>query len=174
MSSSEGNSPGASCEFTQNLDLLRQTYFFSSLPLESLKVFAYLCTREKFKTGEYLFRQSEDDGQAFFIIGGRVCIERTDNDRVMEIRRLETGAFIGGLTLLAESPRLFSLRAEENTLCLVLSRDKFTKAVRQYPEQMARIFKAVITAIGSWEESFLTDRANECGGCLPRLGVSLL
>jgi CRP-like cAMP-binding protein len=174
MSSSERNNPTASCEFTENLDFLRQTYFFSGLPLESLKVFAYLCTREKFKAGEYLFRQSEDDGQAFYVISGRICIERADDDRLTPIRRLEAGQFIGGLTLLAENPRLFSLRTEEDATCLVLSRDKFTKAVQQYPEQMTRIFKTVVAAIGTWEEGFLTDRANDCGGCLTRLGVSLL
>ena len=48
MSSLDENSLSPSSEYQENLDILRQTYFFSGLPLESLKVFAYLCTREKF------------------------------------------------------------------------------------------------------------------------------
>jgi len=69
MNSSEKNSDRPSCEFQDNLNLLRQTYFFSGLPLETLKVFAYLCTRESFDPGEQLFRQGEEDGQAFYFIG---------------------------------------------------------------------------------------------------------
>jgi CRP-like cAMP-binding protein len=175
MNSSEKNSQQApSCEFTANLDLLRQTYFFSGMPLESLKVFAYLCAREKFRAGEYLVRQAEDDGQAFYLISGRVCIERTENGHTTVMRSLSAGAFLGGLTLMGESPRLFSLRAEEETLCLVLSREKFTRAIQQYPDQVPRLLKAVVGAIGTWEEGFLAQRETECGGCLPKLGVSLL
>ena len=79
MSSLEKNNSTPSSEFQGNLEILRQTYFFSSLPLETLKIFAYLCTREKFRQGEHLFRQDEDDGQAFYIIDGRARLERDEN-----------------------------------------------------------------------------------------------
>ena len=68
-----------SCEFQDNLEILRQTYFFSSLPLETLKIFAYLCTRAKFKQGEHIFRQNEDDGRAFYIIDGKARLLHTIN-----------------------------------------------------------------------------------------------
>jgi len=58
MSSLDESSLSPSCEYQENLGILRQTYFFSGLPLESLKIFAYLCTREKFREGEFLFRQA--------------------------------------------------------------------------------------------------------------------
>ncbi len=174
MSSLEKNSQGPSCEFTENLNVLRQTYFFSGLPLESLKIFAYLCTRETFRAGDYLFRQDEDDGLAFYLVSGRVSVERTDKDRTREIRTFDAGQFIGGLTLLGETRRLYSLKAVEDVVSVVLSREKFTKAIQQFPEQMARIFKAVVNVVDDWEERFLTERADDCGGCLPNLGVSLL
>jgi CRP-like cAMP-binding protein len=174
MSLSEENSLAASCEFTENLNLLRQIPFFSGMPLESLKVFAYLCTREKFRPGDHLVRQAEDDGLAFYIISGRVAVERREGEQTIVLRTLEPGAFLGGLSLLAESPRLFSLRAETEVLTLVLGREKFTKAIRQYPDQVQRILNAVVEAIGAWETAFLANRAEACAACLPNLGVSLL
>ena len=174
MSSQEKNSLAPSCEFTENLDLLRQTYFFSGLPLESLKVFAYLCTRETFRSGDYLFRQDEDDGQAFYLVSGRLCVERTEKGKTRELRTFEAGQFIGGLTLLGETRRLYSLRAAADAVCIVLGREKFAKAIQQFPDQMPRIFKAVVKVVDDWEERFLTERADDCGGCLPNLGVSLL
>jgi CRP/FNR family transcriptional regulator, cyclic AMP receptor protein len=174
MSSLDESSPIPSCEYQENLDILRQTYFFSGLPLESLKIFAYLCTREKFKEGEFLFRQGEDDGEAFCILSGRAQLERTAKEAILAIRPCEAGEFIGGLTLIGETRRLYSLRALQATVCLVLRRDKFAKTLDQFPEQRPRIFKAVVAAINDWEERFLEGMAEACGGCTPKLGVSLL
>ena len=174
MSSSGKNETNPSSELEQNLEILRQTYFFSVLPLETLKIFAYLCTREKFKQGEYLFRQNEDDGCAFFIISGKAVLERENNGSVKEIRECHSGEFIGGLTLLGEDRRLFSLKAMEDTICLVLVREKFLKTSEQFPDIIPRIFKAVAKNIGTWEERFLADRADLCGQCMVNLGVSLI
>jgi len=174
MSSLEKNNLTPSSEFQENLEILRQTYFFSSLPLETLKIFAYLCTREKFRQGEHLFRQDEDDGQAFYIIDGQAILERTDNGTTTEIRDCKTGEFLGGLTLLGETRRLFSLKSVTDTTCLVLNRGKFLKTMEQFPNLLARICNAVAQSIDSWEDRFLSDLSAQCGECLSRLGVTLI
>ena len=174
MSSSEINEANPSSELEENLEILRQTYFFSGLPLETLKIFAYLCTREKFKKNEYIFKQHEDDGRAFYIINGRASLERKDNSDARAIRDCNAGEFIGGLTLLGEVRRLYSLKASEDTVCLVLERDKFAKALQQFPDIMPRIFKAVAKSIDSWEQRFLAGRGDMCGECMVNLGVSLI
>jgi len=175
MSSLDESSPAPSCEYQENLDILRQTYFFSGLPLESLKIFAYLCTREKFKEGDYLFRQGEDDGEAFYILCGTAQMERLAGDVTLPVRLFEAGAFIGGLALIGETRRLYSLKALQETVCLVLNREKFAKTLDQFPGQRPRIFKAVVDAITDWEERFLEGMAGEaCGGCATKMGVSLL
>jgi len=174
MSSLEKNNSTPSCEFQENLEILRQTYFFSSLPLETLKIFAYLCSREKFRQGEHIFRQDEDDGQAFYIIDGQARLERTDNGTTTEIRDLKTGEFLGGLTLLGETRRLFSLKSVTDTTCLVLNRGKFLKTMEQFPNMLVRICNAVAQSIDTWEDRFLSDRSAQCGDCRSRLGVTLI
>jgi CRP-like cAMP-binding protein len=174
MNSPEKNSEHPHSEFQDNLNLLRQTYFFSGLPLETLKVFAYLCTRQRFDTGERLFSQEEEDGQAFYFIEGQAKLEREDNGNARKIRSYKTGDFVGGLTLLSKLRRLYSLTATEPTICLVLTREKFSKALQQFPEIMPRVFKAVANGIDRWEDRFLNDVADQCGGCLEKLGVSLI
>ena len=174
MSSLEKNNLAPSSEFQENLEILRQTYFFSGLPLETLKIFAYLCTREKFRKGEHIFRQDEDDGQAFYIIEGQARLERTDNGKTIEIRDYKTGEFLSGLTLLGETRRLFSLKSVTDTTCLVLNRGKFLKTMEQFPNLLARICNAVAQSIDTWEDRFLTDRGDHCGECMSRLGVTLI
>jgi len=174
MSLLERNNSTPSSEFQENLELLRQIYFFSGLPLETLKVFAYLCTREKFKQDEYIFSQNEDDGQAFYIINGTARLERQDNGKTITVGDYKAGKFIGGLTLLGETKRLFSLKSVTETTCLVLSRDKFSKTMKQFPDLLAKICNAVAKSIDIWEERFLSDRADQCGECLNELGVTLI
>jgi CRP-like cAMP-binding protein len=174
MNLSEKNNSNPASELEQNLEFLRQTYFFSGIPLEALKVFAYLCTREKFKADEYLFRQGEDDGQAFYIIEGKAVLEYNQNGETKIIRDCNRGEFLGGLTLVGEMRRLFSLKAEQETTCLILNREKFAKVLEQFQDLMPKIFKALATGIDSWEERFLSDRTDKCGDCMDRLGVSLL
>jgi CRP/FNR family cyclic AMP-dependent transcriptional regulator len=174
MSLLERNKTSPSSEFQENLEILRQTYFFSGLPLETLKIFAYLCTREKFRQGEFIFRQDEDDGQAFYIISGKAGLERRDNGETTQVRDCESGEFIGGLTLLGETSRLFSLKAVTDTTCLVLNREKFTKTMGQFPDLMLKICKAVAQSVDTWEKRFLTDQGDQCGGCMRKLGVTLI
>ena len=81
---------------------------------------------------------------------------------------------MGGLTLLGEMRRLFSLKATEDTTCLILGREKFAKVLEQFQEVMPRIFKALVMGIDNWEERFLTDRTEKCRDCVDQLGVSLL
>jgi CRP-like cAMP-binding protein len=174
MSLLERNNSTPASEFQENLEILRQIYFFSGLPLETLKVFAYLCTREKFRQDEYIFSQDEDDGQAFYIISGIARLERKDDAKTTAVRECKAGEFIGGLTLLGETRRLFSLKSVTETTCLVLGREKFSKTMGQFPNLLAKICNAVAKSIDSWEERFLADRADQCGDCLSKLGVTLL
>jgi CRP-like cAMP-binding protein len=174
MSLSETNKSTPSSEFQENLEILRQIYFFSGLPLETLKIFAYLCIRQKFKQGEHIFRQSEDDGQAFYIVAGKARLERKDNGETTKVRDCDTGEFLGGLTLLGETSRLFSCISTAETTCLVLNREKFTKTMKQFPDLMLKICKAVAQNIDTWERRFLNGLGDQCGECMGRLGVTLL
>ena len=174
MNSLEKNNTAPSSEFQENLELLRQIYFFSGLPLETLKVFAYLCTRERFKPEEYIFNQDEDDGQAFYLIKGQARLERRIDGNTNQIREYSDGDFIGGLTLLGETKRLFALKAVTETTCLVLNREKFSKTMEQFPSLLAKICNAVAKNIDLWEERFLADYSDECGKCLHKLGVTLI
>ena len=174
MSSLETDKLTTTCELDQNLELLRQTYLFSGIPLETLKVFAYLGSREKFKEGEYLLRQGEDDGQAFYIISGKAMLEREEGGLTREIRQCVEGEFLGGLSLMGSMRRLFSLKAVSETSCLVLAREKFTRTLAQFHDLMPSLFKAMVSGVDGWEKSFLSSKMEHRDDCLQQLGVSLL
>ena len=160
-------------EFQQNLELLRQMDFFSALSIEALKVFAYLFTREKFKPGDNLFEQDDNDGKAFYIISGTADVVREDERGETIVGKFVQGEFFGGLALLGDMRRLFSVRAQTDLMCLVMTREKFTKAIEQFPELMPRVLQATVARIRFWEERLLLEPGGLCDQCRKKLGVSL-
>lgn len=175
MNSSMANSEDSlSCEFRENLAILREIPFFSELALDALKVLAYLCVRERFKVNDYLFRQKDDDGRAFYMIAGKAGLERQDNGTVWKLREIGPGTFLGGLVLLGKGTRLFSLRALADVNCLVISREKVTKVIEQFPEMMPKILKAVVESVNGWEKRFLAGSDASCRNCMEKIGVSLV
>ena len=170
----EGKRP---CGFQENLGLLRQIDFFSVLPIDTQKVVAYLCARERYKAGEYLFHQGDDDGRAFYILSGAVAIDRegagTDG-RAVVIREYREGDFIGGLSLMGSMRRIFSARAKDDLACMVLTRERFTRAIEQFPELMPKVMRIAVERIRAWEEQFIFDCAVRCDHYKEKVGVSLI
>jgi len=173
-SNSENNKELIPSEFQENLEILREIDFFSPLPLEIAKVFAYLCTRETFKPEDYLFQQDDDDGRAIYIISGRAQLLHNENDTEILIREYASGSFLGRLTLMGSISRLFSLKALTDVTCLTITREKFTKALNQFPEQMPRIITSIVENIRAWEKRFLAQRTENCEACMRKVGVSLV
>ena len=123
--------------------------------METLKVFAYLCGRESFTSGEFVYREDEDDGQAVYILNGQLHLVHEGDGGDQTIQTYDAGEFIGGLSLLAPGRRLFSLKAGQDTACLVLNREKFTKAIEQFPDLVPRIFRSVVDSIRRWDRQIL-------------------
>jgi CRP-like cAMP-binding protein len=173
-SNTEKNEAGATSEYQENLNILRQIDFFSGLPLEATKVIAYLCIREKFKAGDFLFQHDDEDEQAYYIISGRARLLHVDGGQERVIRDCEEGEFIGRLALMSATRRLFSLRARTDVICLTITREKFTKALEQFPDLMPKLIRVIVDNIYSWEKRFLAHRTEDCSDCFKEIGVSLV
>lgn len=173
-SSTEKNDMHPSCEFRENLSILREISYFSVLPLETLKVFAYLCTRETFKAGDYLFHQDEDDGQAFYIICGKARLVQVQDGNEQEIRDFGPEAFLGGMSLMGNMRRLFTLKALTDVTCLILTREKFSRALEQFSDLVPKILNALVERVRLWEEHSYAYRVEHEDACKRCVGVSLI
>ena len=163
-----------SCEFQEDLDTIRQVPFFSHLALDTLKVIAYLCNRETFKPGEKIFQQKEDDGRAIIILHGKARMIHESESGFREIREYGDGDFLGSLSLVGTGPRLFSLEAKTETACLALERKKFVKSMLQFPDQMPKVFQALVERVAMWEKRFFAEHTDDCESCVKAIGVSFL
>lgn len=154
--------------------MLRQIDFFSGLPLEATKVFAYLCIRDTYKPGDAIFQQGDEDDRAFYIMSGQAQLLRQTDDTPTAVREYGEGEFIGRMTLLGQRRRLFTLTAATEMTCLVITREKFTKALEKFPDLTPKFVEVVVRNIYRWEKHFLQIRSGDCSECLQIAGVSLV
>ena len=173
-SNMEKDKEGAACEYQENLNYLRQVDFFSGLPLEAIKVFAYLCTREFYKAGDYMFQKDEEGDQAFYLISGSASLLTEIHGGKQEIRAYGEGDFIGRLVLMGAVRHLFSLRAKTDVVCVTITGEKFSKALAQFPTVIPKMVKVIVENIYNWEKRFLSHRKPECIDCFKEMGVSLV
>ena len=173
-SSMEKNEDSLPTELKENMNLLREITFFSLIPLEALKVLAYLSTREIFNPGDLLFSQGDDDGQAFYFISGQADLIHKGESGEKVLRSLGEGDFTGSFALLSSLQRIFSLKATAKTTCLTLSRKKFRTTMEQFPSMSGKVIKAVIDSISSWDRRFLSAFEDGCDNCTQMVGISLL
>ena len=89
-------------EYEANTEILMQVPLFSSAPLESIKILAYLCTRVLFRPGEYVFHAGEIAEFACCIIDGTATMTLGGGGEERVLRKYQGGIFWGGLSLLAE------------------------------------------------------------------------
>lgn len=174
-SSMENHDPFQSCEFKENLDVLRETYLFSKLPMEPLKVFAYLCTKEIHRAGDFLFRQGDEDDQARILLSGTARLVRQGPDGgETALREYGPRDFIGAMSLLANVTRLYSLEAVTDTTCLALDRERFVRTLRQFPGIAPMVVQALAERIHAWEEKLLLHEVEHCRRCGAIVGISLI
>ncbi|MFZ0240969.1 MAG: cyclic nucleotide-binding domain-containing protein [Desulfobacterales bacterium] len=170
----EKNELGTDSEYQENLTILRQVDFFSGLPLEAAKVLAYLCLRVTYKAGDFLFQQRDEEDQAYFVIAGRARLLHEVDGRMQEIRDVEEGEFLGRLALMSKIRRLFSLEARTDMICLTITREKFIKALEQFPDLMPKLIKVMVDNIVNWEKHFIAHYTADCHRCFNHVGVSVV
>jgi CRP/FNR family transcriptional regulator, cyclic AMP receptor protein len=160
-------------EYQANLEILMQLPLFAGLPIEPLKVLAYLCKRETYKPGEIIFHEHEVDPHAYHIVEGTGTLSRETGEEA-EYTEFGEREFIGSMSLFCDMKRLFTLRAKTKVICLTLSRDKFQKVVERFPEITSKMVEAILMGVHEWEERFIREHIPACDLCRKWIGVTLV
>lgn len=157
-------------EMQQNLEILQELPFFSSFPIQALKLLAFTAERFLYDSDEILFEAGDDHDRAYLILHGQLTLSR-DNEQRTVIRNFHDGDFTGIFALFHSTPSLFTLRTATPTRVLCLTREHFTKILEQFPETAMLSLRALTKEIHQWERKNLT-KAENC--CLRMAGVTNL
>ncbi len=176
MTSSTESQKNSVCEYDQNVAILRDLPLFREVPTQSIQALAYLCKRMRYKQGEVLFTQNEEDHQAYYFLEGKAELVYKDEHGETLVGHYEVGDFIGGMSLLADVRRIFTLRAVEDVACIVLSRRKIPSDPEKLGTFMLAFGRALTTSIVEWEQRHIQE-AQQAGLDIAkslRMGVSLV
>jgi Ni/Fe-hydrogenase subunit HybB-like protein len=104
------------------------------------------------EAGDVFLRQGETDKHAFFVLKGRVVVEREESGRYRITRSVRPGEQFGEVSALAGTPRMATAIAEEATQVLRVPSDALRKLMKS--PRMNKIVHARMA-----ERLMITDRA---------------
>ena len=164
---------GKACGFNDHLEILRELPIFNGVPLDVVKVLAYLSSVESFSVGEALCEQGDPLERCMYVLCGDVEVLRHAAGCANTMLTRGSGYFFGGLGLLAAAKALYTVRAVTPTQCLTLNKEKFLKTAQRFPDILPKILGNVVEHVFRWDEAFLTAHAEECASRGSEMGLSL-
>jgi len=150
------------CALDKNLDILRRVPIFSGIPIEQLKLYAYLSNRSHYRAGEFVFRQWESGDLGYVVIQGKAQVIRELKDHSIFLNEFKEGDFFGALALFPDTFRLFSVKAVTDLECLTIDRETFQKLFLQFPEVGIKMLNFMIKRLVQMEEKLLQAKSDEC------------
>ena len=130
-------------------ELIRNLDFFEPLDHKVLKRIAKTCIAREFSAGDYIVRQGESGLGLYFITGGRAKVEIEREGMKVVVAELKEGYFLGELSIIDDKARSANVICIEDTRCLLLTRDDFSKLIRKHPEIMIQMVKSLVGRIRS-------------------------
>ena len=143
------------------IEVIRQLDFFEPLDSKIVKQIAQQCFEREFAAGDYVIRQGEPGLGLYFITAGKVKVEIDTEGRIVQVAQLQSGAFLGELSIVDEKARSASVVCLENTQCLLLTRDSFSKLMNKHPEILVQMVKALARRIRETNTAFSQPARSE-------------
>ena len=120
------DNPGDASSWT---NVLADVPIFSDLSGRHLKKVAGAGRMVKFHEGATIIREGSPGDALYVLVDGAVSIQR----RGLPVVNLGIGSFFGEMALFDDSPRSATVVADGPALCLVITRARFHKLLRNEP-----------------------------------------
>lgn len=125
----------------EELEFLREIPLFSRIELARLKFLAFASRQTTFGEGEELFRQGDVGDAAYIIIDGEVDVIVEGPNGEVPITRLGKYDLVGEIAIIVDVPRTATVRTVGEMTALVISKELFSRMVKQFPEIAVEIMR---------------------------------
>lgn len=116
-------------------ELLTAHSLFSHLSPAAIYRLIELTQSYSFRKGELILQEGQVGIGCFIILSGKVEVVKSINTpKEKVITELGSGEIIGEMTVIDEQPHSASVRALENTECVMIERWDFKAQMQAYPE----------------------------------------
>jgi CRP/FNR family cyclic AMP-dependent transcriptional regulator len=142
-----------------DVELIRKIEFFEALEPKVLKQIAEMCIVREFSAGEYIVRQGESGLGLYFITSGKAKVEIERNESKIVVAELKEGDSLGEFSIIDEKARSANVICLEETRCLLLTRDSFSKVMRKHPEIANQMLRTLVGRIRNVNERITNSPA---------------
>ena len=113
-----------------NLDLIRRVPLFSMLTADQAQAIADSVVKRRFRRGELVVEQGRKSNALFILLNGRARVLTADSrGREVILAVLESGDYVGEMSLIDNEAHSATVRAEIQTDMLVLARNDFARCL---------------------------------------------
>ncbi|MBI2820372.1 MAG: cyclic nucleotide-binding domain-containing protein [Acidobacteria bacterium] len=133
-------------------ELIRKLDFFEPLDQKIIKNIASLCIVREFAAGEAIVRQGESGLGLYFITGGGAKVEIDKDGSKVVVAELREGDFLGEFSIIDDKTRSASVICLQDTRCLLLTRDSFSKLLKKHPEIASQMLRTLVGRIRNTNE----------------------
>jgi len=125
-------------------DLLKHTPLFVELSQADLDILSPSVRIETYKPGQVILREGRVGAAFFILVSGKVeVVKGIGTPESVVLRTLGAGEFFGEVAAMKHVTRSASVRALEETQCLMIQRLHFDAYVEQFPGVLAKIESAL-------------------------------
>jgi CRP-like cAMP-binding protein len=113
-----------------NLDLIRRVPLFSLLTNDQAQSIADAVVKRRFRRGELVVEQGRKSNALFILLNGRARVLTADaRGREVILAVLESGDYVGEMSLIDNEPHSATVRCEVQTDMLILGRADFQRCL---------------------------------------------
>lgn len=130
-------------------ELLKQTPLFEGLSDPDIEELAQSTRIQDYKAGQMIVIEGRVGAAFFLLVSGSVeVIKRRGQSDEKILATLEAGDFFGELATMRHVPRSASVRALQDSTCLVIRRADFEAYISKYPDVVAKVESTLIARFG--------------------------
>jgi CRP-like cAMP-binding protein len=147
---------GGKTGIDRRIELLQKNPVFQTIRIKYIKRLAGECVERTFRSSEIIMREGEVGLGLYVIVSGKVKVTINNEKGIF----LESDSIIGELSLIDGLPRSATITAEEDTKCLLLTRESFNKISEKHPEIPCSILPLLAKRFRSAEQNSAELRKN--------------
>lgn len=133
-----------------NLDLIRRVPLFSMLTNEQALGIASNIVKRRFRRGEIIIEHGQKTNSLFILLAGRARVVASDaRGREVILAVLQSGDYVGEMSLIDNEPHSATVRAEVQTDMLVLGRADFARCLPENSSLSYAIMRGLVQRLRS-------------------------
>ena len=133
----------------QEVELIRQFPIFSRIQPAMQKLLCFSAERLTYDTGQVMFNAGDAADAAYIIISGQVEISVPTPSGPIVVNTLGRNDILGEIAIFGDVPRTATATAQTRLETLKISKELFTKIIRENPDAALELIKVLAARLAN-------------------------